>query len=131
MNEIELLAHKISTVMLMLKNNHSMHKYIFIGDLRIEDRYDKLSFMFKDESNAKVCFAAFAQGNPEQASPVIYENSEGYLWVNTNDYFFYDLKQNDEIEKRTIKLNQYKKTVVTNNGSKLRDISIFERIYCL
>ncbi|HGF4276880.1 TPA: hypothetical protein ACF6L5_001562 [Escherichia coli] len=100
MNEIELLAHKISTVMLMLKNNHSMHKYIYIGDLRIEDRYDKLSFLFKDESNAKVCFAAFAQGNPEQASPVIYENSEGYLWVNTNDYFFYDLKQNDEVEAR-------------------------------
>ncbi|HAO2062271.1 TPA: hypothetical protein IHJ80_005265, partial [Escherichia coli] len=49
---------------------------------------------------AKVCFAAFAQGNPEQASPVIYENSEGYLWVNTNDYFFYDLKQNDEVEAR-------------------------------
>lgn len=100
MNEIELLTHKISTVMLMLKNKHPIHKYIYIGDLRIEDRYDKLSFIFKDESNAKVCFAAFTQANPVQTSPVIYENSEGYLWVNTNDYFFYDLKQNDEVEER-------------------------------
>lgn len=32
-----------------------------------------------------------------------------------------------EIEQRTIKLNQYKKTVKGN----LRDVSIFERIYCL
>lgn len=34
----------------------------------------------------------------------------------------------DEIEKRTIKLNSYKRTRL--NG-KLQDISIFERIYCL
>ncbi|HCQ0858661.1 TPA: hypothetical protein OGU99_000587 [Escherichia coli] len=103
MNEIELLTHKISTIMLMLKNNHPIHKYIDIDELRIEDRHGKLSFMFHNANNAgnvNVCIAAFTQANPVQTSPVVYENKEGYLWVNTNDYFFYDLKQDDEVEER-------------------------------
>jgi len=36
-----------------------------------------------------------------------------------------------EIERRTINLNKYKKTVQRKTGAKVHDVSIFERIYCL
>ncbi len=107
MNEIELLAHKISTIMLILNNNHPIsqidgilsqrtggslylsinadiaRKYIDI-DIDVEIEYDTTGI---------VGVGALISSNPVSASPLTRNVStgfEGYLWYNTNDdYFIY------------------------------------------
>ena len=62
---------------------------------------------------------------------LIFENSK-VSKSNINRYIknHYSALYN-EIEKRTIELNKFKEMRTTKNGKKLRDISIFERLYCL
>ena len=58
----------------------------------------------------------------KEKSKVSISNLNRYLKNHFQDLY-------DEIERRTIKLNQYKK--IPNGKTKIQDISIFERIYCL
>lgn len=58
----------------------------------------------------------------KEKSKVSISNLNRYLKNHFQDLY-------NEIERRTIKLNQYKK--IPNGKTKMQDISIFERIYCL
>lgn len=106
MNEIELLAHKISTIMLILNNNHPIsqidgilsqrtggslylsinaniaRKYIDIGDVDAEIEYDTTGI---------VDVGALISSNPVSVSPLtkgVSTRFEGYLWYNANDNYF-------------------------------------------
>ncbi|EHU8781137.1 hypothetical protein N0S44_000372 [Escherichia coli] len=106
MNEIELLAHKISTIMLILNNNHPIsqidgilsqrtggslylslnaniaRKYIDIGDVDAEIECDTTGI---------VDVGALISSNPVSVSPLtkgVSTGFEGYLWYNANDNYF-------------------------------------------
>ena len=104
MNEIELLAHKISTIMLILNNNHPISQidgilsqrtggslYLTLTEV-IARNYIDIEIENSDASG-KVDVGALISSNPVSASPLTKDVStgfEGYLWYNTNDdYFIY------------------------------------------
>lgn len=104
MNEIELLAHKISTIMLILNNNHPISKldgilsqrtggslYLTLTEV-IARNYIDIEIENSDASG-KVDVGALISSNPVSASPLtkgVSTGFEGYLWYNTNDdYFIY------------------------------------------
>ena len=104
MNDIELLAHKISTIMLILNNNHPISQidgilsqrtggslYLTLTEV-IARNYIDIEIENSDASG-KVDVGALISSNPVSASPLTKDVStgfEGYLWYNTNDdYFIY------------------------------------------
>ncbi|AIT14239.1 hypothetical protein PBI_121Q_349 [Escherichia phage 121Q] len=104
MNDIELLAHKISTIMLILNNNHPISKidgilsqrtggslYLTLTEV-IARNYIDIEIENSDASG-KVDVGALISSNPVSASPLtkgVSTGFEGYLWYNTNDdYFIY------------------------------------------
>ena len=103
MNEIELLAHRISTIMLILNNNHpishvhGIHSQRTGGSLyvslneNIAKNYMEIEH--HGDTSAKVDVGALISSNPVSASPLtrnVSSGFEGYLWYNTNDdYFIY------------------------------------------
>lgn len=102
MNEIELLAHKISTIMLILNNNHPISQidgilsqrsggslYLTLKEV-IARNYIDIEIENSDVSG-KVDIGALISSNPVSASPLtrsISTGLEGYLWYNTNDDYF-------------------------------------------
>jgi hypothetical protein len=105
MNEIELLAHKISTVMLILDKNHPISNidgilsqrsggslYLTLKEV-IARNYIDIEIENVCYTSAKVDAGALISSNPVSASPLTRNVStgfEGYLWYNTNDdYFIY------------------------------------------
>lgn len=104
MNEIELLAHKISTIMLILNNNHPITQidgilsqrtggslYLSLTEV-IARNYIDIEIENSDASG-KVDVGALISSNPVSVSPLtkgVSTGFEGYLWYNTNDdYFIY------------------------------------------
>ncbi|EKR8628452.1 hypothetical protein P9J96_000295 [Escherichia coli] len=104
MNDIELLAHKISTIMLILNNNHPISQidgilsqrtggslYLTLTEV-IARNYIDIEIENSDASG-KVDVGALISSNPVSASPLtkgVSTGFEGYLWYNTNDdYFIY------------------------------------------
>lgn len=104
MNDIELLAHKISTIMLILNNNHPISQidgilsqrtggslYLTLTEV-IARNYIDIEIENSDAAG-KVDVGALISSNPVSASPLtkgVSTGFEGYLWYNTNDdYFIY------------------------------------------
>ena len=105
MNEIELLAHKISTIMLILDKNHPISNidgilsqrsggslYLTLKEV-IARNYIDIEIENVGDASGKVDAGALISSNPVSASPLTRNASsgfEGYLWYNTNDdYFIY------------------------------------------
>lgn len=102
MNEIELLAHKISTIMLILNNNHPISQidgilsqrtggslYLTLKEV-IARNYIDIEIENSDASG-KVDVGALISSNPVSASPLtkgVSTGFEGYLWYNANDNYF-------------------------------------------
>ncbi|MDI0804320.1 hypothetical protein NEM02_24800 [Escherichia coli] len=115
MNDIELLAHKISTIMLILNNNHPISKidgilsqrtggslYLTLTEV-IARNYIDIEIENSDASGkVNVGAGALISSNPVSASPLtkgVSTGFEGYLWYNTNDDYFIYQKSNTNYDE--------------------------------